>query len=556
MANTKKLLVALAAILAFGAPVLAAGIGSPAQAEHHKKHNKTLSLNRVQTGLPQLIFKDEEGKEETYLPLSPDATIMLNGETVGIESLHPKDQLKLTYDDAGRVSQVAALRIINGAVLDVDQEKITVTPDYLEKFTYTITPGTHLVSGKNNLTIGDVVRGVHVQIMPISNNVALHIEVKQESPLGQFWHNLTKNLFKPLLLFFYFGFLIVLLRVPFEFPYAVYQGLTIYLLVAIGWHGGEELANLSQASLMQAGLYMAVGFIANLLVGMAAWLFLKRVKKLRAIDAATVAGYYGSDSAGTFLTCMGVLQTASIAYAAYMPVMLAVMEIPGCLVCLFLVSRLRHRGMDVNGNMPGEHGYEGPARPVQKEGEEAPAEAHSGGIFNLEILREIFLNPGLFLLIGGIAIGFVSRLQGPGITEPDDQLFVSLFQGMLCLFLLEMGMNAARRIRDLKAAGKTFIAFGLIAPNLFAIFGIIVTSLFSHLLHQPLQLGTYVLFSVLCAAASYIAVPAIQRLAIPEASPTLPLAASLGLTFTYNVTIGIPLYLVISETVIRMFPVV
>lgn len=179
-----------------------------------------------------------------------------------------------------------------------------------------------------------------------------------------------------------------------------------------------------------------------------------------------------------------------------------------------------------------------------------------GSFLNPTIIREIFLNPGIFLLLGGILIGFLSRLQGANITAPDDQLFVSLFQGILCLFLLEMGMNAARRLRDLKTAGSRFIAFGLIAPNIFACFGILVTAAFSHITHQPLQLGTYLLFAVLCSAASYIAVPAIQRLAIPEASPTLPLAASLGLTFTYNVTVGIPLYLALSEAVVRSLPVV
>jgi len=127
---------------------------------------------------------------------------------------------------------------------------------------------------------------------------------------------------------------------------------------------------------------------------------------------------------------------------------------------------------------------------------------------------------------------------------------------MLCLFLLEMGMTASRRLKDLKTAGPRFIVFGLVMPNIFALFGIGMTSVFSHVIGQPLQLGTYLLFAVLCAAASYIAVPAIQRLAIPEASPTLPLAASLGLTFTYNVTVGIPLYLAIAETVIKNFPVV
>ena len=131
---------------------------------------------------------------------------------------------------------------------------------------------------------------------------------------------------------------------------------------------------------------------------------------------------------------------------------------------------------------------------------------------------------------------------------------MNLFQGVLCLFLLEMGMTASRKLKDLKAGGPGFIAFALIAPNLFATFGIIVAHTYAHLTHTPFQLGSYVLFSVLCAAASYIAVPAVQRLAIPEASPTLPLAASLGLTFSYNVTIGIPIYIVIAQQVMRAFP--
>ena len=125
---------------------------------------------------------------------------------------------------------------------------------------------------------------------------------------------------------------------------------------------------------------------------------------------------------------------------------------------------------------------------------------------------------------------------------------------MLCLFLLEMGMTASRRLRDLKAAGPGFIAFGVLAPNLFAALGIITAHAYAHLTHVQFKPGTYILFAVLCGAASYIAVPAVQRLAIPEASPTLPLAASLGLTFSYNVTIGIPIYIEISRAVTQWFP--
>ena len=176
-----------------------------------------------------------------------------------------------------------------------------------------------------------------------------------------FADNVLHNLFKPLLLFFYMGFIVPLLKVPFEFPHVLYQGLTMYLLIAIGWKGGEELADLKLEELAHAGGFMLIGFITNFCIGILAYFILLRVAKLRQIDAATVAGYYGSDSAGTFVTAKGVLDNAKpnpIGYAAYMPVMLAVMEIPGCLVALFLVSRLRRNGMDSRGNMPGEPGYD------------------------------------------------------------------------------------------------------------------------------------------------------------------------------------------------------
>ena len=176
------------------------------------------------------------------------------------------------------------------------------------------------------------------------------------------------------------------------------------------------------------------------------------------------------------------------------------------------------------------------------------------GFINLKLVHELFLNQGLFLLFGGILIGFVSRLQGKNVTDADDPLFNQLFQGLLCLFLLEMGITACRRLKDLKTAGWPFIAFAIIAPNIFATFGMCVAHGYSLVVGEPFQLGTYVLFAVLCGAASYIAVPAIQRLAIPEASPTLPLAASLGCTFSYNVTIGIPVYIEIAKLLTKFFP--
>jgi hypothetical protein len=398
--------------------------------------------------------------------------------------------------------------------------------------------------------------------------------------LHEFIENFLHNLFKPLLLFFYFGFLLRILKVDFEFPYVIYQGLTMYLLIAIGWHGGEELAEIKASSIAEILGFLATGFVVNVVIGVLAYLLLSRLTALRQVDKATVAGYYASDSAGTFATCVAVLVGAGVAFDAYMPVMLAVMEVPGCLVALYLVARLRHRGMDADGNMPDEPGYIAPvpaksgpgaaARPaagqdLEEETEERiqfalrkrkrPGWEDAGGteakrsIFSRKLLREVFLNPGLCLLFGGIVIGFISRLQGHKVTHDADELFITAFQGALCLFLLEMGMTAASKLRDLKVAGRGFIFFGLLAPNLFAPLGIVIAHAYAHLTHTDLKLGTYVLFAVLCGAASYIAVPAVQRIAIPEASPTLPLAASLGLTFSYNVTIGIPLYVEMSRLV-------
>ena len=402
--------------------------------------------------------------------------------------------------------------------------------------------------------------------------------------LAEFLDNFKHNLFKPLLLFFYMGFLVPILGVEFEFPHIIYQGLTIYLLIAIGWHGGEELAKLDAKVLTQALEFMGVGFITNFVIGVVAYMLLRGFTKLRRVDAATVAGYYGSDSAGTFATCVGVLtglvKTGQTEYASapYMPVMLAVMEIPGCLVALFLVSRLRATGMDALGHMPDEDGYNPNAKaPVligEGHGEDGPTSSGTQvgalshdtsvakkppGMLSGELLHEVFLNPGLFLLFGGIIIGFVSGYQNTAkvnITAANDKLFLDMFQGLLCLFLLEMGMTASRKLKDLKRGGLPFILFGLLAPVAFATLGLAVAHLFSMAIHEKLDLGTYVLFSVLCAAASYIAVPAVQRLAIPEASPTLPLAASLGLTFSFNVTIGIPLYIQIAKALVKTFPAV
>jgi uncharacterized protein len=268
---------------------------------------------------------------------------------------------------------------------------------------------TALKSGDRSLsTLKDLKPGAHVSIMDsltaskvtvAESSVAAAEQEEARSIVGEFWYNFRHNLFKPLLLFFYLGFLVPILRVHFEFPYVMYQALTIYLLIAIGWHGGEELAHLEAGSVRSIFGFMLLGFLTNLLIGVLAYTILRATTRMRRIDQATVAGYYGSDSAGTFVTALGVLTTAHIRYGAYMPVMLAVMEIPGCLVALYLVARLRNKGMDELGNMADEPGYDPaaslPQTLVGQPGYHAETEQEAGVESELEMALERMEHPDI-----------------------------------------------------------------------------------------------------------------------------------------------------------------
>lgn len=525
------------------------------------------SIVTIYDGNPLIQLKPSKNSNgnDVALTVSPDLQVSLNGHKVDLNQLKPGDSVK-AFVRSGSAFRIDATRRESGILVGIEKNTIYVSNDYITQEDFFTDTDCSIRLGGQPATWTDLKKGDKVEYARKDDDHLFFIEATRESPFEQFWYNFRTNLFKPLLLFFFVGLIIPLLNIPLEFPPAVYQGLTIYLLISVGWHGGEELAVLQGAEMQQAGIFMVIGFITNFLVGCIAYFLLRRfVTTLRRVDSATVAAYYGSDSAGTFLTCVGALQAARIIFAPYMPVMLAVMEIPGCLLGLYLVQQLKKRGMDKNGFMPDEKPAdykepqpeipEGDHHHIDPVAEEKRMALESNGHKKTPLMKEVFLNPGLFLLLSGIIVGFISRLQGPKVVEMDDRFFVSLFQGILCLFLLEMGMTAGHRMHDLRNASWRFIAFGLISPNIFALLALGVCHATSYLVHAPLQLGTYVLFMVLCAAASYIAVPAIQRLAIPEASPTLPLAASLGLTFVYNVTIGIPLYIFLAQQLLINFPV-
>jgi len=551
-------------------------------------------VRSVDTEKRMIVVRPNGSDSDIPISFGPQTTVVgSKGAPIGMAALRPgMSVVVIEHKVAGHISVAEELRGTIESVTAEGHEFVLSEETGRRPISLRTDERTSVAAGKSRgaaIDLVDLEAGTPLSVVH-AGGLATTITVRPTtmSIIREFWENFRHNLFKPLLMFFYAGFLIPLLKIKFEFPYVIYQGLTLYLLVAIGWHGGEELATLPAKALGQAIGFMGVGFATNFAIGILTYLLLRAFTNLRRVDAATVGGYYGSDSAGTFVTCLGVLTTIGITYQAYMPVLLAVMEIPGCLVAIFIVSRLRQRGMDPAGTMPDEPGFDPGARSplaagledgtladeVHGEISRARAEAVESErelalekrtrptkfgprpvkTFSPQLLHEVFLNPGIYLLFVGIVIGFVSRRQGAKVTAVDDPLFLNMFQGLLCLFLLEMGMTASARLKDLRSAGWRFVAFGLAAPNLFAAIGISVVLAYSHAIGQPFDLGTYVLFSVLCAAASYIAVPAIQRLAIPEASPTLPLAASLGLTFSYNVTIGIPLYIQVAKMAMQAFP--
>lgn len=310
------------------------------------------------------------------------------------------------------------------------------------------------------------------------------------------------NMLIPPTLFFALGFIAHLVRSDLKFPADVGKAASIYLLVGIGLHGGMEMAKADFAAASSAVVAAIALAIATPLLAFAILRALGRIDRL---NAAAIAAHYGSVSAGTFLTAVAFLDTQQIAHETYPLIMLAIMESPAIIVGLLLA---RWGGTVVSQN---------------------------GGADGLKhLLREAFTNGSVVLLFGSILIGLVATPSSLAKILP---LFDTLFMGVLCLFLLEMGLEAAKRIGDFRRVGVFLVAFGIAMPLLGAMVGLIVG-------HYVLgfSVGGTTLVAVLTASASYIAVPSAMRLAIPEANPSFYLTLALGVSFPFNVVFGISLY--------------
>jgi hypothetical protein len=316
------------------------------------------------------------------------------------------------------------------------------------------------------------------------------------------------NLLSPMVLFFALGLGAALARSDLVVPEAIAKFLALYLMMAIGFKGGAAVAK-SGLDLRLAGVMLG-GIVLSALIPLIGYALLRTTTRLPAVDAAAVAAHYGSISIVTFVAAAQTLRTLGLDYEGYLIAVAAMMETPAILTALFLARR-------------------------------AGAEQHGEGMGAL--IREIGLNASVVMLVGSFAIGWITGEPGLKAVEP---FIGGLFFGMICLFLLDMGLVAGRGMREgLRQLSLPAIAFGLYMPLVSA--GL--ATLFALLL--GLSVGGTALFITLAASASYIAVPAAMRLALPEAKPSIYLTLSLGVTFPFNLTLGIPLWVWLAGQIAR-----
>jgi hypothetical protein len=311
------------------------------------------------------------------------------------------------------------------------------------------------------------------------------------------------NLLSPIILCFALGLVAAFARSDLTVPEAVAKGMSIYLLFAIGFKGGAAVADHGvDATLL---LSLLAGGVLSFFLPFIAFGLLKTMTKLSVTDAAAVAGHYGSISIVTFVAASSVLQGQGIPGEGFMVAVAAVMEAPAILSALYLVTK-------------------------------------GGGKTDMEdgLVREILLNGSIVLLVGAFFIGLITGAEGLALIA---SFIVSPFQGVLCLFLLDMGLVAGRGLREARGVlTKGVLAFGVLMPLIGSLVGLGTGLLLG------LSTGGVALFMVLSASASYIAVPAAMRVALPEANPSIYLTLSLGVTFPFNLTLGIPIYVALATT--------
>jgi hypothetical protein len=310
---------------------------------------------------------------------------------------------------------------------------------------------------------------------------------------------LADNLLTAPIVAFVIALIATLLKFDIRLPDSMYPVLSTFLLLAIGLKGGRSLA---QSSVSDLWMPLLGALLLGIITPLIAFFLFRNVGKINITNSAALAAHYGSVSAVTYTVVITSLETREISYEGFVAGLLAILEIVGIVVALYLA-----RKENTNSNW--------------KEG-----------------LSEVIRGRSIAFLVVGMLIGLI---VGDERLRPTDGVFVQLFAGALLLFLIEMGVLAAERLRDIRSAGIQVLVLGIAIPIINGIFGAVVGSAVG------LSTGGIAVLATLAASASYIAAPAAVRIALPHASPGLYVTASLGVTFPFNLVLGIPLYIAIAE---------
>ncbi len=320
---------------------------------------------------------------------------------------------------------------------------------------------------------------------------------------------ILQNVLSPPVLFFFLGTIAVFVKSDLEIPAPLPKLFSLYLLLAIGFKGGLELEQSGFGG--QVVPTVGTAILMSLLIPFLCFIILRL--KLDVFNSAAIAAAYGSISAVTFITAESFLESQSIHFDGFMVAALALMESPAIIVGLLLVKLSSNK-----------------QRPNAKK------------IRWRAILHEAMLNGSVYLLLGSLIIGFLTAAHNPASVQKMEPFTGKLFYGAECFFLLDMGIVAAQRLPSLKRAGSFLIGFAIAMPLLNATIGVLVAKALD------LGPGNALLFVVMCASASYLAVPAAMRMTVPEAKSSYYISTALGLTFPFNIVVGIPLYMGMVNT--------
>ena len=332
------------------------------------------------------------------------------------------------------------------------------------------------------------------------------------------------NFLDPAILFFVFGVAAGTLKSNLEIPPQISRFLSLYLLMALGLKGGFALAKSGMTAEVATTLGLAVALA--IIIPALAYQLLQRF--LSGYDAAAIAATYGSVSAVTFITAVQYLENQGVAYGGHMAAAMALMESPAIVMAVLFANGLRHAPATVamassNSATLALTGATGPRTSLKT------------------LLHESFTDGAQLLLLGAMLIGFLTGEAGQKTMAP---FSIDLFKGMLAFFLLDMGLLAARNLGELRGKSPWLLVYAVVAPLVHAAFALTMAALLG------IGAGNGALLMALAASASYIAVPAVLRYAIPEAKPSLYFGMSLGLTFPFNIIIGIPLYAALAQRVL------